>query len=205
MAAAAPQQAGSVQTPPPAALGAGLHQCRRTVPGGHRPGLCRQLRAGARLCGAAPRQAGSCRADTADGAAGDRLAHPPPQDPDEDEQPLLKTVLERCAELRAAAGHVRAFGELLTRLRGQELPGWIAAVRADGLPGLSGFAAGLEHDIDAVACGLTTRWCSGPVEGRVNHIKMLKRQMYGRAGLPLLRKRVLLIAAGGSRAGKRAR
>jgi hypothetical protein len=56
----------------------------------------------------------------------------------EGEQPLLKTVLERCAELRAAAGHVRAFGELLTRLRGQELPGWIAAVRADGLPGLLG-------------------------------------------------------------------
>jgi hypothetical protein len=44
-----------------------------------------------------------------------------------------------------------------------------------------------------------------PVEGRVNHIKMLKRQTYGRAGLPLLRKRVLLTAAGGSRAGKRAR
>jgi transposase len=44
------------------------------------------------------------------------------------------------------------------------------------------------------------------VEGRVNHIKMLKRQMYGRpAGLPLLRKRVLLTTAGGSRAGKRAR
>jgi hypothetical protein len=32
----------------------------------------------------------------------------------------------------------------------------------------------------------------GPVEGRVNHIKMIKRQMFGRAGLPLLRKRVLL-------------
>jgi transposase len=43
------------------------------------------------------------------------------------------------------------------------------------------------------------------VEGRVNHIKMLKRQTYGRAGLPLLRKRVLLTAAGGSRAGKRPR
>jgi hypothetical protein len=60
----------------------------------------------------------------------------------------------------------------------------------------------LEHDIDAAACGLTTRWRSGPVEGRVNHIKMLKRPMYGRARLPLLRNRVLLTAAGGSRAGK---
>jgi hypothetical protein len=37
-------------------------------------------------------------------------------------------------------------------------------------------------------------WSSGPVEGRVNHIKMVKRQMFGRAGLPLLRKRVLLTA-----------
>jgi hypothetical protein len=37
---------------------------------------------------------------------------------------------------------------------------------------------------------------SGPVEGRVNHIKMIKRQMFGRAGLPLLRKRVLLTAQG---------
>jgi transposase len=43
------------------------------------------------------------------------------------------------------------------------------------------------------------------VESRVNHIKMLKRQMHGRAGLPLLRKRVLLTAAGGSRPGKHAR
>jgi transposase len=38
-------------------------------------------------------------------------------------------------------------------------------------------------------------WSSGPVEGRVNHIiKMIKRQMFGRAGLSLLRKRVLLTA-----------
>jgi predicted transcriptional regulator len=39
--------------------------------------------------------------------------------------------------------------------------------------GRVGLLAELEHDIDAVACGLTTRWSSGPVEGRVNHIKML--------------------------------
>jgi len=37
-------------------------------------------------------------------------------------------------------------------------------------------------------------WSSGSVDGRVNHIKMIKRQMFGRAGLPLLRKRVLLTA-----------
>ena len=36
-------------------------------------------------------------------------------------------------------------------------------------------------------------WSSGPVEGRVNHIKMIKRQMFGRAGLLLLRKRALIL------------
>lgn len=43
--------------------------------------------------------------------------------------------------------------------------------------------------------GLSTRWNPGSVEGRVNHIKMIKRQMSGRAKLPLLLKRVLLAAA----------
>ena len=49
----------------------------------------------------------------------------------EDDQVRLKGVLGQCPELRSAAGHVRAFGETLTKLRGQELPAWIAAVRAE--------------------------------------------------------------------------
>lgn len=110
---------------------------------------------------------------------------------DEDDRPRLKAVLERCPQLRAAAGHVRAFGEMLTTLQGQHLPAWIAAVRA----GLTSFANKLETDLNAITAGLTVRWNSGPIEGRVNHIKMIKRQMFGRAGLPLLRKRVLLTAA----------
>jgi transposase len=112
----------------------------------------------------------------------------------EDEQPRLKALLERCPELQAASGHVRTFATMLTKLTGQDLPQWISDVRDAGLPGLSSFAKGLEQDLDAVTQGLTSRWNSGPVEGRVNHIKMIKRQMFGRAGLPLLRKRVLLTA-----------
>jgi transposase len=83
---------------------------------------------------------------------------------------------------------------MLTGLTGQDLPQWIATARETGLPGIAGFAKGLEHDLDAVTSGLTLPWSSGPVEGRVNHIKAVKRQMFGRAGLPLLRKRVLLTA-----------
>jgi transposase len=112
----------------------------------------------------------------------------------EDDRPRLKAILDRCPELQAASGQVRAFATMLTQLTGQDLPQWIAHARDAALPGISSFARGLEQDLDAVTNGLTTPWNSGPVEGRVNHIKMIKRQMFGRAGLPLLRKRVLLTA-----------
>jgi hypothetical protein len=64
---------------------------------------------------------------------------------------------------------------MLTQLTGQNLPQWISDARAAELPGISSFAKGLEQDLDAVTQGLTSRWNSGPVEGRVNHIKMINR------------------------------
>jgi hypothetical protein len=65
-------------------------------------------------------------------------------------------------------GQVRAFAGMLTELTGQDLPQWIASARDAALPGISSFAKGLEQDLDAVTCGLTMPWSSGPVEGRVN-------------------------------------
>ncbi|WP_194838827.1 transposase [Nocardia sp. XZ_19_369] len=53
---------------------------------------------------------------------------------------------------------------------GQHLLGWIAIVQADDLPGRASFANGLESDLNAVTAGLTMRWNSGPVEGRVNDV-----------------------------------
>ncbi|MGW2787873.1 hypothetical protein ACWC3X_43005 [Streptomyces populi] len=53
-------------------------------------------------------------------------------------------------------------------------------------------AVGIDRDHDAVIAGLTMPWNSGVVEGHVNRIKMLRRQMSGRAGFDLLRKRVLM-------------
>ncbi|MFE5550037.1 transposase [Streptomyces sp. NPDC056534] len=104
----------------------------------------------------------------------------------------LKSALAGCPELDALTRHVRSFGQMLTQRQGERLPEWIAAVRADDLPSLHAFASGLERDLAAVAAGLTLPWSSGVVEDHVNRIKMIKRQMYGRAGFALLRKRVLL-------------
>ncbi|WTX01131.1 ISL3 family transposase (plasmid) [Streptomycetaceae bacterium NBC_01309] len=115
-----------------------------------------------------------------------------PETLSEDERADLKEVLARCPELDAAAEHVRDFGEILGRRSGARLPTWIAAVDASQLPGLTGFALHLLRDFDAVTAGLTLEWSSGSVEGAVNRIKKIKRQLYGRAGFELLRKMILL-------------
>lgn len=109
-----------------------------------------------------------------------------------EEQITVADICQRCPHLAALAGHVSAFAEIMLNLRGDKLADWIAAVRADDLPHLHSFAHGLQRDWDAVINGLTLPHSSGPVEGHVNRIKMIKRQMYGRANLDLLRKRVLL-------------
>jgi len=111
---------------------------------------------------------------------------------DDDEKAKLGQARERCPHLDTLAGHVTEFAKILTGRHGDRLDDWIAAVEADDQPDLHSFARGLTHDYDAVVNGLTLPWNSGVVEGTVNKIKMIKRQMYGRAGFPLLRKRVLL-------------
>ncbi|WP_385617692.1 transposase [Streptomyces sp. P8-A8] len=115
-----------------------------------------------------------------------------PESLTEIEQLRLKAVLANCPELDALTGHVRSFAQMLTERQGQRLPEWLDAVRKDDLPSLHTLAAGIDRDRDAVIASLTLPWNSDVVEGHVNRIKMLKRQMFGRAGFQLLRKRVLL-------------
>ena len=110
-----------------------------------------------------------------------------------DEQAQIQAIRARCPHIDALAGHVTAFAEMMTARTGsRDLETWLAAVEADEQAGLRSFAAGIRNDQQAVINGLTLHWNSGKVEGTVNKIKMIKRQMYGRAGFTLLRKRVLL-------------
>ncbi|MFF5927761.1 hypothetical protein [Streptomyces hydrogenans] len=110
----------------------------------------------------------------------------------EDDRAALKNVLARCPEPDTVAGHVRDFGEILTTRLGATLPTWIAAADAGQLPGLTGFAFHLLRDLDAVTAGLTPDWSSGSIEGAINRIKKIKRQLCGRAGFDLLRKMIPL-------------
>jgi transposase len=67
-------------------------------------------------------------------------------------------------------------------------------LRTTACPALHSLVTGLRRDLAAVTAGITLPWSSGAVEGNVNRIKTIKRQMYGRASFDLLRKRILLTA-----------
>lgn len=116
----------------------------------------------------------------------------------DDQAQRLKAILARCPALDRTADHVRSFAELMNNRQGRDLGQWITGVQADDLPALHTFVTGLGQDLDAIVAGLSLRYSSGAVEGHNNKIKMLKRQMFGRANFDLLRKRVLLAARGRS-------
>ena len=111
---------------------------------------------------------------------------------DADDQLALKQVRARCPHLDDVADHVSGFAEMMAGRHGERLDAWISRIEADDQPDLHRFVNGVRRDYDAVLNGLTLENSSGAVEGSVNRIKMIKRQMYGRAGFELLRKRVLL-------------
>ena len=71
---------------------------------------------------------------------------------------------------------------------------WIASAKACSAPAIVTFASGLDRDVTAVRAALTEPWSSGQAEGQINRLKLIKRQSYGRAGLDLLQRRMVLAA-----------
>ncbi|MFC7646759.1 transposase [Streptosporangium lutulentum] len=119
------------------------------------------------------------------------MDHVPSRPPDSRSHVQLKEVLGRCLELDTAARHIRSFATMMTNRDGHLLDDWIAETAAGSSPQLAAFATGLRRDHAAVTAGLSLPHSSGAVEGIVNKIKFLKRQMFGRANFDLLRIRVL--------------
>lgn len=86
------------------------------------------------------------------------------------------------------------FATMLRERQGHRLDGWLTEAKASGIKELAAFARGLETDYAAVKAGLQVEWSNGQTEGQVNKLKLVKRQMYGRANFDLLRLRVLRTA-----------
>jgi transposase len=107
------------------------------------------------------------------------------------EQARLDAIRARSDELATALDLADGFAELIRKRSRETLGEWLARGEASSDPDLRRFAEGIRRDEAAVHAAVTETWSNGPVEGHVNRLKMIKRQMYGRAGFVLLRARVL--------------
>ena len=103
----------------------------------------------------------------------------------------LGDFLRFCPEGHRLRKLVLRFRALLRWRKVERLEEWIQNASASGFRFTAQFAKTLQRDEAEVQPAVAMRWNNGPLEGHVNRLKMIKRQMYGRAGFHLLKARVL--------------
>jgi transposase len=107
---------------------------------------------------------------------------------------LLAHLESQHGDLAGAIGLAQDFCAIVRQRQADRFDEWLARAVASSVAPLQRFAMGLRADYEAVKAGLRLPWSHGPVEGHINRLKMLKRQMFGRAKLDLLRRRFLRAA-----------
>lgn len=108
-----------------------------------------------------------------------------------EEQAFVAELCQADTEIERARVLARRFQQLVREKRAEEFEEWVGQAESSGLAELKGFAEGLRKDRAAVVEALKSPWSNGQTEGQVNRLKMIKRQMFGRAKFDLLRARVL--------------
>jgi transposase len=114
-----------------------------------------------------------------------------PEELDQTQQAELALIRQASPSAETAYCLAQAFMQMIRERTGHQLDAWLIEAEASQLPELQSFARGIQQDKSAVLAGLTLPWSNGPLEGHVNRLKLIKRSMYGRAKLHLLRQRVL--------------
>jgi len=109
----------------------------------------------------------------------------------QDAQRYIDQLLHAEPTMAQAYTLSQAFLGLVRERRGDALAAWMTEASASEMAALARCAQGLQEDLAAITAGLTLPWSNGAVEGHVNRLKLLKRQSYGRAGVGLLRQRVM--------------
>lgn len=103
-------------------------------------------------------------------------------------------LTEQSPELAEAVALAQDVAGLVRQRQPAQLEPWLARAAQSTLAPFRRFARGLCADYAAVYAAMTLPWSQGPIEGHMNRLKLLKRQMYGRARLDLLARRFLLAA-----------
>ncbi len=109
-------------------------------------------------------------------------------------QTRLDAIRTISPDLTAALDLADEFTALIRKQSNSTLKDWLSRAEASASAEVRNFAEGIRRDESAVNAAVTTRWSNGPVEGHVNRLKTIKRQMFGRAGFTLLKARVLNVA-----------
>ena len=107
----------------------------------------------------------------------------------EAEAQQLAQLHAQSAEVAEAIDLAQDFTHLVRQRQPAHLDPWLERASTSALEAIRRFTGGLRDDYAAVKAGVTLPWSSGPVEGHINRLKMVKRQMFGRARLDLLSRR----------------
>lgn len=110
---------------------------------------------------------------------------------------FLQKLLEDSPIISKVRLIIFEFKQLMKEKEGDKLKNWCKAAIETGVESLKSFVNGINQDFQAVYQAFVSPWSSGQVEaaaaaGQVNRLKNIKRQMYGRAGFELLRRRVII-------------
>jgi transposase len=106
-------------------------------------------------------------------------------------QARLDKIREASPDLTTALDLADEFTALIREQSSGTLEEWLSRAEANPCPEVRHFGEGIRRDESAVNAAITLPWSNGPVEGHVNRLKTIKRQMYGRAGFALLKARVV--------------
>jgi transposase len=117
-----------------------------------------------------------------------------PERLDQHEQAQLQAVQQGEPKLAEVVTLAQEFALMVRERASEQLEAWLERAAGSGVSALKSFAGGIRRDYGAVHAGLSVAYSNGVVEGNVNRLKTVKRQMYGRAKFDLLRKRVLYAA-----------
>lgn len=120
-----------------------------------------------------------------------RWLHSEPEELVELDRQKIAAITSTVNELNTAGRLSRTFKYVLMNKQPERLDAWLNDAATSEIPEFRRFADGIKRDKDAVLAAIRLPWSNGPTEGHVNRIKTVKRQMYGRGKLDLLRKRLL--------------
>lgn len=107
------------------------------------------------------------------------------------EQDWLAQMQARCPLVKTGQALAQQFIQMVKTQSATNLSAWLQAAEVSDCRELQNFAVGLRREYDLIEAALTLPWSAGQTEGQVHRLKLIKRQMYGRAKFDLLRQRVL--------------